>query len=91
MARSFRQRNERKAEIPVVWSGALRSTRWSHRGLASGMEIKITPKEFELLSSWRGNAIAFLTHKQILTAVWGPAEHRKTPNHLALLYRPNAA
>jgi two-component system KDP operon response regulator KdpE len=37
------------------------------------MEIKLTPKEFELLAFLARHAGRVVTHRQILTAVWGPA------------------
>ena len=34
---------------------------------------RLTPKEFELLSVFVRNSGKVVTHRQILTAVWGPA------------------
>jgi two-component system KDP operon response regulator KdpE len=39
----------------------------------AGQELKLTPKEFELLSFLARHSGKVVTHKQILTAVWGPA------------------
>jgi two-component system, OmpR family, KDP operon response regulator KdpE len=39
----------------------------------AGRELKLTPKEFELLFFLARHAGKVLTHRQILTAVWGPA------------------
>jgi two-component system, OmpR family, KDP operon response regulator KdpE len=44
----------------------------------AGEEVKLTPKEFELLSFLARHAGKVLTHKQILTAVWGPAHTEDT-------------
>jgi two-component system KDP operon response regulator KdpE len=43
-----------------------------------GVEIKFTPKEFELLSFLARHPGKVLTHRQILTAVWGPAHTEDT-------------
>ena len=39
----------------------------------SGVPIKLTPKEFDLLLLLARNAGRVLTHRQILIAIWGPA------------------
>jgi two-component system KDP operon response regulator KdpE len=49
-----------------------------HRAARAGDEIKLTPKEFELLSFLARHAGRVVTHKQILTAVWGPAHTEDT-------------
>ena len=38
-----------------------------------GEAVKLTPREYELLSLLAQNAGRVVTHGQILTAVWGPA------------------
>jgi two-component system KDP operon response regulator KdpE len=45
----------------------------AHRVTRDGEPIKLTPKEFDLLALLARNAGRVLTHRQILTAVWGPA------------------
>lgn len=49
-----------------------------HRVTRGGQEIKLTPKEFELLSFLVRHAGKVVTHRQILTAVWGPAHTEDT-------------
>jgi two-component system KDP operon response regulator KdpE len=44
-----------------------------HRVTRGGEEVKLTPKEFELLAFLARHAGMVVTHRQILTAVWGPA------------------
>jgi len=44
----------------------------------SGEQVKLTPKEFDLLHLLLRNAGRVLTHRQILTAVWGPAHTEDT-------------
>ena len=41
-------------------------------------DIKLAPKEYELLSFLARHAGRVVTHKQILTAVWGPAHAEDT-------------
>ena len=53
-----------------------------HRASRAGAELKLTPKEFELLSFLAKHAGRVPTHKQILTAVWGPAHTEDTQYHL---------
>jgi two-component system KDP operon response regulator KdpE len=44
----------------------------------AGADLKLTPKEFELLSFLAKNVGRVLTHRQILTAVWGIAHTADT-------------
>lgn len=46
-----------------------------------GVEIKLTPKEYELLAMLVRHAERVVTHRQILSAVWGPA-HRDDTQYL---------
>jgi two-component system, OmpR family, KDP operon response regulator KdpE len=43
-----------------------------HRILVRGEEIHLTPKEFDLLLYFIAHRDRVLTHKTILTAIWGP-------------------
>jgi len=78
MRTALRHRMQRKAEIPVLKVGGLEVDSVRHRATRSGVEIKLTPKEFELLSCLAKHAGRVVTHKQILTAVWGPAHTEDT-------------
>lgn len=51
------------------------------RILRDGAEIRLTPKEFELLSLLARNRDRVLTHRAILKAVWGPNAVEQ-PEHL---------
>ena len=51
------------------------------RVLRDGTEIRLTPKEFELLSLLARNHDRVLTHRVILKAVWGPNAVEQ-PEHL---------
>jgi two-component system KDP operon response regulator KdpE len=45
----------------------------AHTVTRGGESVKLTPKEFDLLALLVRNAGRVVTHRQILTAVWGPA------------------
>jgi len=78
MRTALRHRLQRKAEIPLLRVGGLEVDAVRHRATLANSEIKLTPKEFELLSFLARHAGRVLTHKQILTAVWGPAHAEDT-------------
>jgi two-component system KDP operon response regulator KdpE len=73
MRTAMRHRMQRRAETPVFRVGDLEVDSVRHRATRAGVEVKLTPKEFELLSFLARHAGRVVTHKQILTAVWGPA------------------
>jgi two-component system KDP operon response regulator KdpE len=78
MRTALRHRMQRKAETPVLKVGGLEVDSVRHRATSAGVEIKLTPKEFELLSFLAKHVGRVVTHKQILTAVWGPAHTEDT-------------
>ena len=45
-----------------------------HRALIRGVEIRLTPKEFDLLSAFVRQPDRILTHRALGRAVWGAAE-----------------
>jgi two-component system, OmpR family, KDP operon response regulator KdpE len=55
-----------------------------HRLLRGDEEIRLTPKEFDLLAFLARNANRVLTHRAILKAVWGPNAVDQ-PEHLWVL------
>jgi two-component system KDP operon response regulator KdpE len=73
MRTALRHRMQRMAETPVLKIGAIEIDSVRHRVTRAGQELKLTPKEFELLSFLARHSGKVVTHKQILTAVWGPA------------------
>ena len=75
---AMRHRMQRHAEIPVLKLGEIEIDNIRHRVTRAGNEIKLTPKEFELLSLLARHAGAVITHKQVLAAVWGPAHTEDT-------------
>jgi len=78
MRTALRHRMQRKAEVPVLRVANLEVDAVRHRATRGGAELKLTPKEFELLSFLAKHPGRVLTHKQILTAVWGPAHTEDT-------------
>ena len=78
MRTALRHRMQRKSEIPVLKVGGLEVDAIRHRVTRAGSELRLTPKEFELLSFLAKHAGRVVTHKQILTAVWGPAHTQDT-------------
>jgi two-component system KDP operon response regulator KdpE len=78
MRTALRHRMQRKSETPVLKVGGLEVDSIRHRATRAGAELKLTPTEFELLSFLARHAGRVVTHKQILTAVWGPAHTEDT-------------
>jgi two-component system KDP operon response regulator KdpE len=78
MRTALRHRIEREAETPVFRTGDLAIDNVRHRVMRSQSEIRLTPKEFELLSFLARHGGKVVTHRQILTAVWGPANAADT-------------
>jgi two-component system KDP operon response regulator KdpE len=78
MRTALRHRMQRKAEVPVLRVGDLEVDALRHRVTRGGAELKLTPKEFDLLSFLARHVGRVLTHRQILAAVWGPAHTEDT-------------
>lgn len=68
-------RTQRSAEAPpeTLTIGDLTIDLPAHRVERRGEAVRLTPKEFELLSLLATHAGRVLTHRQILTQIWGPA------------------
>lgn len=68
---------ERESEVdyarPVVTAGDFEINTERHLVRMRGEEIRLTPKEFELLLLFARNPERVLTHKALLKAIWGPA------------------
>jgi two-component system, OmpR family, KDP operon response regulator KdpE len=71
------------ASEPVV-RGSLVIDRQRFRVLRDGDEIRLTPKEFELLTYLAQHPGRVLTHRTILKAIWGPHAGDQ-PEHLRVL------
>jgi len=78
MRTALRHRMQRNAEIPVLRIGTIEIDSVRHRVTKAGSEIKLTPKESELLSFLARHAGRIVTHRQILAAVWGAAHVEDT-------------
>jgi two-component system KDP operon response regulator KdpE len=75
---ALRHRMQQRSEVPLLHVQGLEVDVARHRVTRAGVEIRLTPKEFELLAFLARHAGKVLTHKQILTAVWGPAHTQDT-------------
>jgi two-component system KDP operon response regulator KdpE len=63
-----------QGELPVFVSGDLSVDLVRRRVSRGGHEIKLSPKEFELLRHLVTHAGKVLTHRQLLREIWGPAQ-----------------
>jgi two-component system KDP operon response regulator KdpE len=63
---------------PTISVGPLTIDLPRHRVEMEGREVRVTPLEFKLLALLARNAGKVLTHRQILTEVWGPAHAGQT-------------
>lgn len=70
---ALRHASQAAGEVEKVVSGDLVIDIAAHAVTRDGKPIKLTPKEFELLAILARNSERVVTHRQILTAVWGPA------------------
>lgn len=75
---SLRHRIQSHNEISRLSAGGIEIDVVKHRVARGTEEIKLTPKEFDLLSFLVRHAGKVVTHRQILTAVWGPAHTEDT-------------
>ena len=75
---ALRHRRERRGEPEVVQAGALEIDLVRRRVTRAGTEVHLTVREFDLLAHLARHAGMVVTHRQILTAVWGPAHEHDT-------------
>jgi two-component system, OmpR family, KDP operon response regulator KdpE len=59
-------------EQPIVISGRLRVDFAARQVIANGIEVRLTPKEFDLLHYFLANANKPITHRKLLQTLWGP-------------------
>jgi two-component system KDP operon response regulator KdpE len=71
---ALRHRFEAQGEPPVFASGTLTVDLVRRRVAACGEDVKLSPKEYEILKLLVVHAGKVLTHRQILRHVWGPAQ-----------------
>jgi two-component system KDP operon response regulator KdpE len=65
---------------PVLSVGDFEIDTSRHVARLLGNEIRLTPKEFELLHLFMRNPERVLTHKMLLKAIWGPAGYNQSEN-----------
>jgi two-component system KDP operon response regulator KdpE len=71
---ALRHAFQAQGEVPVFTSGDL-SIDLVRRHVARGdQEVKLSPKEFDLLRMLVSHAGKVLTHRQLLREIWGPAQ-----------------
>jgi two-component system KDP operon response regulator KdpE len=75
---ALRHRAQQQGESAVLKIGEVEIDTVRHRVTRAGADIKLTPKEFELLACLARHAGKVMTHRQLLTAVWGPAHAQDT-------------
>ena len=63
-----------QGEMPVFMSGDLTVDLVRRHVIRAGQEIKLSPKEFDLLRHLVMHAGKVLTHRHLLREVWGPAQ-----------------
>jgi two-component system, OmpR family, KDP operon response regulator KdpE len=81
----FRRSAEATAELPMLLDiGDFHIDVDRHRVTRLGEEIRLTPKEFDLLLYFARNPERVLTHKTLLKHIWGPAGVHQ-PEYLRVL------
>jgi two-component system, OmpR family, KDP operon response regulator KdpE len=76
---ALRNRAGRPAETGAVRIADVEIDPVRHRVKRAGQEVRLTPKEFELLAFLAQHGGAVVAHGQILTAIWGPAHASDIP------------
>ncbi|MFG1426054.1 response regulator [Roseixanthobacter glucoisosaccharinicivorans] len=75
---ALRHRAGDVSEDPILRVGAIEIDRARHRVTRDGEDVKLTPKEFDLLVFLARHEGKVVTHHQLLTNVWGPAHGQDT-------------
>ncbi|BBE71987.1 response regulator [Oharaeibacter diazotrophicus] len=70
---ALRKHRPGKAAPTVLRAGRCEIDLAAHRVTLAGEEVRLTRREFDLLALLARNAGTVLTHRQLLTAVWGPS------------------
>jgi two-component system KDP operon response regulator KdpE len=70
---ALRHRMLREGAEPVVTAGELIIDRVRRLVTRAGSPVRLSPKEYDLLTSLIEGDGRVLTHRQLLTGVWGPA------------------
>jgi two-component system KDP operon response regulator KdpE len=73
---ALRHRLLREGAEPVIRAGDVEIDLVMRRVTRAGAPVRLSPKEYDLLASVAEGGGKVMTHRQLLTAVWGPAhEH----------------
>ncbi len=83
---ALRHRFQAQGEQPVFVSGDLSVDLVRRIVKLRGQEIKLSPREYDVLTLLVAHAGKVLTHRQILTQVWGPA-HAEDAQYLRVAIR----
>lgn len=75
---ALRHRGQAAAPAGTIKVGTLEIDAARHRVMRAGAEVKLTRREFELLACLARHPGKVMTHRQLLTAVWGPAQAEET-------------
>ncbi len=75
---ALRHRMQAGGEVPVLRTDTLEVDLPRHRVTREGREIRLTPREFDLLAFLVRHAGKVVTHRQLLVNVWGPAHAQDT-------------
>jgi two-component system KDP operon response regulator KdpE len=75
---NLRKAAVREADQPQLTNGAIRMDLVRHEAHFKNEKIALTPKEYDLLRYFMINRGKMLTHKQLLTEVWGQAHSDNT-------------
>ena len=81
---ALRRSDSASATAGPIVRGGLVIDRERFRVLRDGDEVRLTPKEFELLTYLAQHPGRVLTHRAILKAIWGP-HATDQPEHLRVL------
>jgi two-component system KDP operon response regulator KdpE len=71
---ALRHRLHEQGVAPIINCGALSIDLVHRRIMLAEIEIKLSPKEYDLLALLAQHSGRVLTHRQILREVWGPAQ-----------------
>jgi two-component system KDP operon response regulator KdpE len=83
---ALRHRFQEKGEPPVFVSGDLSVDLVRRIVKRGGSEVKLSPKEYDLLRLLVENAGKVLTHRYLLAQIWGPA-HTEDAQYLRVFIR----